>query len=297
MSVIIKSNNAASNGLGTVKMLGTTAQAEFDKYEARVVADGGVIKDEARTKRAFKMLFDTRMYGNMNSFVSGRFGSKTNSEGGITKLYAIDGVDLIGHVYGTGTLPVLGAGDSISFAANSLTDDTNGGMFSCESPFIQSKYGSFGFAVRLYSSGEGYTYAPIAALTLHDDEPNTVPIVGIDIAKSSGEMVFIMAKRPLNLTTTSLSETVRVGYLQAAAPLITMLSQQVSPYKLGFKSHLQSAESTTDKPIDELQTKPFYIDFGGSYRSNGKKFAVASFIDFMCFNQATSEQAVALWDY
>lgn len=298
MSIIIKSNNVASNSLGTVKMLGTTAQVEFDKYKARVVADGGVIKDESRTKRAFKVLFDTRMYGNMNSFVSGGFGAKVDGSGGITKLYAIDGVDLIGHVYGTGTLPVLSDGNSISFAANSHTDDINGGMFSSESPFIQSKFGSFGFAVRIWSSGEGTTaYAPVSGLTLHNDEPNTAPIVGLDLSKTTKEMVFFMAKNPLNLTASSLSEAARVSYLQAVTPLISFLSQQTSPYKLGFKNKNQITALTTDKPLDELQTKPFYLDFGGTYRSDGKKFAIASIIDFMCFNQATSEQAVALSDF
>jgi hypothetical protein len=58
------------------------------------------------------------MYGNMNSAVSGTFGVKLNGSGGITKLYAIDGVDLVGVTYGSGTLPTLDTSNNISFAAN-----------------------------------------------------------------------------------------------------------------------------------------------------------------------------------
>lgn len=298
MSVIIKSNNVASKSFGTTKMLGTTAQAEFDKYKARVIADGGVIKDESRTKRAFKMLFDNRMYGNMNSFISGSFGAKVDGSGGITKLYAIDGVDLIGAKYGTGTLPTFSEGNAISFAANSHTDNINGAMFSSESPFIQSKFGSFGFAVRMWSSGEGTTaYASVSGLTLHDDEPNTVAIAGLYISKTARTMSFVSMKQPFSLTSSTLSETASVSYLQADLPLISVLSQQKSPYKLGFRNREQLTALTTDKPIEELQTKPFYLDFGGIYRSNVKAFAIASIVDFMCFNQATQEQVAALSDF
>lgn len=295
MSVIIKSNNVASNSLGTVKMLGTTAQAEFDKYKARVVADGGVIKDELRTKRAFKMLFDTRMYGNTNSFVSGSFGAKINSVGGITKLYAIDGVDLIGKVYGTGALPTLGAGDSISFASNSTSDDINGGMFSTEAQKVMSKNGSFGYAVRFYSSGGvAGDYAPIAELSKHNDTINTAAIAQLYLSKATSNIDYSLAKNPLNLTAVTASELLRVGFSGFSLPFLSFLSQPTLPYKVGARNGVETVSLTTDKPFAEIKSETFYLDFGGVHKSSGKKFAVASIVDFICFNQATREQAAAI---
>ena len=150
MSIIIKSNNALSTssaGFGTTKMLNTTAQAEFDAYKARVLADGGVIKDEARTLRAFNMLFANKMYGNMNTAVSGTFGVKLDGSGGITKLYAIDGTDLVGTAYGTGTLPKLDANNNIDFSSNVSTDNVNGAMFSTANKLTLSKAGRFGYSI------------------------------------------------------------------------------------------------------------------------------------------------------
>lgn len=298
MSVIIKSNNIAVNNFGTLAMIGTTANAEFDKYKARVVADGGVIKNEPRTKRAFDFLFNKKMFGNMNSFVSGSFGAKLNGSGGVTKLYAIDGVDLIAKAYGTGTLPTLGAGDSISFAANSVTDNVNGAMFSSASKFIVSKAGSFGYGVRIYSSGNTSTaYYIVAALSKHNDVVNSTPISRLDLSQSEGNFYYSMTKNPLSLTAGVSSELLAVRYLGGTTPLMTFLSQPMLPYKIGAKSGVETTTMTVDEPFAELKTESFYLDFGGAYQSNTKKFAIASVIDFMCFKQATREQALALSNF
>lgn len=296
MSVIIKSNNVANVSFGTSAMVGTTAQYEFDRYKARVLADGGVIKNEARTLSAFKLLFNTKMFGHMNTFVSGSFGAKVNSGGGITKLYAIDGSDLIGTAYGTGTLPTLSTlstADYISFAANSGTDKINGGMFSTAKPINISKAGSFGYAIRNYSSGAAATqYFTLAGLSNHDDKITSISPSVLDISKDSVDILHIVKKNPLASSVNS--EVLRIKFNVGVTPLISFLSQPNLPYQVGARSGTEVTTMSTDKPFAEIKSEPFYLDFGGLYTSAEKKFSIASVIDFMCFGQATREQAVML---
>lgn len=291
MSVIIKSNNVASKSFGTTKMLGTTAQAEFDKYKARVMADGGVIKDEARTLAAFNLLFTSKMYGNMNTCVSGTFGVKTTGTD-INKLYAIDGLDLTSVKFGTGSLPTLTAENNISFSTNAAT--VNGGMFTTANQLIVSKIGTFGYMTRLSEMKSGSKV--IAGLSKHDDEINTAAIALISSGAGGGgaDIQLNMQADPLSLTSYTPSPliTMNSGAL-AGYPAVTFTTMPELNKKVGYRNGVLTATST-GKTFSQITSETFYLDFGGAYYSNSKQFTNDTVRDFMCFSHATELQAAAL---
>lgn len=291
MSVILKSNNVLNNiGLGQVKMLGTTAQAKFDAYKARVLADGGTIKDEARTLSAFKLLFDNKMYGNMDTAVSGTFGVKVDANGGLTKLYAIDGVDLIGVTYGTGTLPTLDTNNNIVFA-NSVAQNTNGGMFVSESKLIASKVGNFGFLItaKAFITSQNQR---IAALTKHNDVANTQMISAV-MSYTTGEVAIVTQTDPFTLTATPTFVTTKAQASQVSYPPIVFMHDAAAQVIAGSRSGAEVV-TASGKAFAAITTEDFYIDFGGEYHSDKKYFANATVRDMFCFAHATREQAVAL---
>lgn len=293
MSVVIKSDNIANNYFGTSKMLGTTPEIEFQTYKSRVLADGGLIKDEERTLRAFKLLFNAKMYGNMNTAVSGTFGVKLNSSGGIQKLYSLDGYDLIGVVYGNGTLPTLDSSNNISFAANDPAQNTDGAIFTTASKIIMSKVGNFGFATCVKDFGDTTAVRRLAGLTKHNDVVNTSTISNLVTLPGTGEVVWNVHAAPLSLTTSNNSEDVRVNVSSYNYPMISFLTVPGLSQKFGSRS---GSEMTmpTGKTFMEITTEDFYIDFGGTILSNIKYFSKATVKDFMCFNQATREQSTLL---
>lgn len=291
MSVILKSNNVLqSDGFGQVKMLGTTAQAQFDAYKARVLADGGVIKDEARTLSAFNLLFDKKMYGNMNTAVSGTFGVKVDANGGLTKLYAIDGVDLIGVTYGTGTLPTLDTNNNIVFA-NNAAQNTSGGMFVSGSKLIASKVGNFGFLITAKAFITTQTQR-IAGLTKHNDVANTQVISNLS-SYATGEMAIVTQTDPFTLTATPTLVTTKAQAQQAGYPPIVFMHDVTTQTVAGSRSG-NEVVTASGKAFSAITTEDFYIDFGGEYHSDKKYFANATVRDFFCFSQATRAQSTLL---
>lgn len=288
MSIITKSNNLLSgSGLGTTKMLNTTVQAEFDAYKARVLADGGVIKDEARTLSAFNLLFNNKMYGNLNTAVSGTFGVKLDTNGSITKLYAIDGTDLIGTAYGTGVLPKLDANNNIDFTTNSATDNVNGAMFSTANKMVLSRAGRFGYLVNAKTLKT--TTTRLAAVTKHADVTATNPASYV-VATNASSLAFTSQLNSLALTGTPTIVTTTAGFYNAAHSHIALPSDNL------FAQNRGGAEVTTGtgKFIPQITIEQFYIDFGGQFTSDKKQFTDTVIRDFFCFNHASRGQAAAL---
>lgn len=290
MSVVITSDNVANSYFGTSKMLGTTAELEFQSYKTRVLADGGVIKDEERTLKAFKLLFNSKMYGNMNCAVSGTFGVKLNASGGIQKLYSLDGADLIGVVHGNGSLPVLDSSNNISFAANDPAQNVDGGIFTTASKFITSRVGNFGFATCIKDFGDTTAIRRLASLTKHNDVTNTSTISNLVTNPSSGEVAWNVHADPLSLTTSNNSPDVRINVVSFNYPMISFLTLPSASQKYGSRSGSEIT-APTGKTFMEITSEDFYIDFGGTIQSNIKYFSKATVRDFMCFNQATREQS------
>lgn len=295
MSIVIKSNNVAVNNFGTSKMLGTSAEAEYVKYEARVLADGGVIKNESRTLAMFNLLFNSKMYGNMNSCVSGTFGVKTNEAGGITKLYAVDGADMNGVAYGTGTLPTLDVNGNITFAANNTKQSANGGMFTTTAKSVMSKVGNFGYSVSVKSIFQGDTdnYA-LAGLTKHNDVPNTATIAQLQTSRlNNGSVSLLLHPDPLNLTDAVAPISVNVAVALQGYPTFSAVHVTSESLTYGYRGG-EFVTKPAGKIFSSITTDDFYLDFGGVYKSDGKKFNDNVVRDFMCFGQATKEQAMAL---
>lgn len=293
MSVVIKSNNVSSSYFGTSKIIGTTAQAEFNKYKTRVVGDGGVIKDEARTLKAFDLLFNSKMYGNMNCAVSGTFGVKTNVSGGITKLYSIDGYDLIGAVYGTGVLPILDASNNISFASNDPSQNINGGLLTTESKLITSKIGNFGYALSVKSFGGGAAATRLLGLTKHSDVTNWSQISNLVIQPENGQVQLNMHADPLDLINSNSVSNVNINVDSFGYPMISFLTLPESSKLYGSRNGTEMTV-VDGKTFTEITREDFYIDFGGTFQSNLKYFSKATVRDFFCFNQATREQSSLL---
>lgn len=290
MSVIIKSDNIANKYFGTAKMLGTTAQAEFDKYKARVLADGGVIKDETRTLAAFELLFNSRMYGNMNTCVSGTFGVKTNSGGGITNLYAIDGRDLLGIAYGTGTLPTLTADNNISFAANSASSTLDGAMFTTADKHIMSKVGSFGYAINMENSGTASSR--VASLSTRNESGNLATI-----AQLSADLQFVGFDIQTGVLQTTLNHPTIQDKLAVGTrgyPPVSFLNSTTDGAISGSRDGSEITHKLLGAPFNEIQSEKFYLELGGFFRSDRKYFTDAIVTDFMCFNHATREQSTQL---
>lgn len=291
MSVVIKSNNSVTQSLGTPKMLGKTAQSEFDAYKTRVLADGGVIKDEARTLKAFNLLFNTKLYGNMNTAVSGTFGVKLDSNGGITKLYAIDGTDLIGTAYGTGTLPKLDANNNIDFTANSLTDNVNGSLLTTSTKMIVSK-GNMGVQIHAKSFIDSSGTQRIFHLTKHTDVTNTQQIVGVNGA-TNGELSINVQTGALKLATTATYGTTKASASNFGYLPINFIVDAANGVIVSNRSGAE-VSSTSAQAAPELKTEDFYLDLGAQFASDKKYFAKAVIRDAFCFAHASREQASML---
>lgn len=293
MSIVIKSNNVALKSLGSVNILGKTAQKEFDAYKARVLADGGVINNEAKTLRAFELLFKSQMYGNMNTFVSGDFGVNINADSGINKLYAIDGVDLIGKRYGAGLLPVLDANNKISFSNNDVTTVNSGGLLTIETPFVMSKSGSFGYAAHYIARNtDNVSILPIAGLTKHDDTANTERVAALTDTPSTVDLRIQTGSLKL-VSSSASSETLQLSRAVTPSPHISLYVDNVLKKGFGYRNDT-AVTSKNVNIIPEIATESFYLDVGGTYNSDYKRFSQATIGDFMCFNAATEKQAQML---
>ena len=291
MSVVIKSNNIASKFVATEKMLGTTAQLEFNSYKARVIADGGAIQDESRCLKAFQFLFDNNLYGMMNTFISASFGLKLSSDQ-ISKAYAIDGDDLIVATYGTGVLPLLQNGYILTDNA-ATSDGVNGSIFTTASQKVLSKVGVFGTAIKTNSIFNAATTRMIA-LTRHSDSVLTSAVFNLNLASSLNAASFQIGTTPF-LTTSGTSNTAGLNFVNEDRTLVLTadaINKKQKIYLNGAKTN-----DVTANFIPEIATQTFYLDLGGMYQSNIKGFSRVSFKDFMSFAHINDDQALLVANY
>lgn len=291
MSIITKSNNVLNSvGFGTIKKLNTTPKTIFNAYKSRVLADGGVVKDEARTLQAIEMLYATGLYGTMNTAVSGTFGVKVDGNGGIVKLYAIDGFDMLGVVFGTGILPKLDADNNIDFNANNASDNANGGMFTSTSKQVLSQ-GNFGMHLYIKNSDLTSAYQMLQC-TKHNDVPNTQIILGM-ITFNNGELAMYAQNNSLVLTGSASHTIARANMRLYEFPPINFILDFSNKIIVGNRNSIEMTTPVYDT-IKEYKTQDFYLDFGGAYRSDKKYFGRGVVRDMFCFAHATREQATLL---
>lgn len=290
MSVVIKSNNVARNHFGTSKMLGTTPELELQKYKARVIADGGVIKDEDRTLKAFELLFNAKCYGHMTTYISGSFGVKFSSSSKLSKLYAIDGVDLIVKIFGNGIAPSLDANNCIDFSSNAKGIGADGALFTTENQHILSKVGNFGFGIKTPKDFKttSVTDTSISAATWHDERNNRAKI--ISVSTRGDYFTSGVAKPQFNPVTANISE-VQVAYRDDSTHVL--LANTMLSLKTGYRKG-SLATSVDGEIFKEATTESFYLDFGGAYQSYGTIFNNIVVSDFFFANQLTEYQAKVL---
>jgi hypothetical protein len=292
MSIVIKSNNIAKNIVATEKMLGTTAHIEFNAYKARVVADGGIIQDEARCLKAFQFLFDQKLYGMLNTFISASFGLKIDGSNRISKAYALDGDDLVVATYGTGAKPLL-QNSEILFDNNATNDATNGSILTTATQKVLSKAGVFGVAVKtnVISNNAATRFF---AVTRHGDSVLTSAVFNLNLTTTNGAVTFQVGTTPF-VTTGGTSSTRGINFISAGRIFVAIadaINAKQTMYLNGVKS-----DDVTANFIKEIATEPFYIDLGGMYQSNAKAFSRVSFKDFMSFSHISENQALSVANY
>lgn len=188
MSLVLKSNVSAENSLGTYKSITSNPTVELNTYKARVLADGGVVMNDADTLAAFTYLINAGIYGIARTFVGAKFGIKRDSNGSVLKLYALDGVDLVAHNINNSALPVTIVNNEISFnnVVQSSTSQTSGTIF-----ISNEKIAARGRGLVLGVKGSSIKSSTVAeqgvaCLSLLDNAPNSTPLWFAALAKLGG---------------------------------------------------------------------------------------------------------------
>lgn len=283
MSLILKSNKKAAVSFPNASTINTSAELEFSKYTARVMADGGRIVDPDLTLKAFQSMFQWGLYGNYNSWVGGRFGVKTNAEGRILKLYAVDGHDVIGKVYGAGELPLLTAEGVIDFSANLKGDTENGGMLTTEQAIRVSKSNdaSLGMFIDYTGSNETNRYKESipAAISTHGETAfghsgiiAHIYLAGVNSGKPN--TYFKTATHPLVVGDNKhnngplLGDANNIFSFHLTPSNDTQLAGYKDYYLNTFFPH-PTAYQDLKRPIANISDYKFYLDFGGEDRGEG----------------------------
>lgn len=290
MSILIKSNNALTNGgLGTVKMIGATAQAEFDKYKSRVLADGGTIKSETKTLEAFKLLFNLKLYGLMGTYVTGDFGVKVNSSSGIEKLYAIDGEDMTGVTYGSGVLPRLSESNEIDFSSNPAGITENLGILTTNK-MPQTTSGSYAFFVKFSdATSPTGTARNYTGLTVHDDGNYQAPVFYSRLAGMvEVENRTTVQPAPLNPSIPNYENFVN-GRIYANKKLYAL-------YNNTDKVLIGNISGTKlSKNVEADLTGNYYLDLGGTHMGSLKIATDSKIQSFASFRHGVPEKVEAFY--
>lgn len=151
MSLILKSNTMYSGTVPAISIAQITSnpQKAYQDFRQRVLDDGGEIVSQEATETAIKFMFDNGLYGKMAFSASPSYARKLGGDGGIEKLYSIDGVDLVANQVGAGgSLPTVSGTKAVRFAPNS-TDGSllpDGFILSTEEAIKLSGAGRIGLA-------------------------------------------------------------------------------------------------------------------------------------------------------
>lgn len=286
MSVIIKSNNVATKSMGNLKMLETTPQAEFDKYKARVIADGGVIRDEARTLRAFEVLFDSNLYGSINTFVSGSFGLKLDGNS-IQKAYAIDGHDLVAYILGGGVAPNVTGDNAIDFSVNTNTSGSTGVMLSTENRVKLMVGNNFGSGVRVKDMPTtGLEY--FSGFTKHKESTNEYSAYRMRCSFDD-RVEFQVVASPLDLINTKMLDTMSLISNPSLRYFNTYLYVGDEGKSYGYRDGVLSVERVLGKAGD-FSGVDLFLDFGGYDANGGPQYYRGALYDFVSYKHASKEQ-------
>lgn len=257
MSIILKSNVAYTGDkkLKSVIPSVMTADQYFTAYKNRVVADGGYIVDEVKTLATINFLFTNDLISRSTSIVSSKYGLKV--EGGkVTKLYGLDGVDLVAVLHGTGDYYTIDGTDGSLKPYSYTFSNANGCLYQSEKP------------VRIASKGKiAFISMPVVTSTLN---ANASAIMTYADAATLGDTKAYGQQQITNNTcawqipavvsvVTGTSTALTVGKL----PLISYIDQKNRLSRI-FKGSTQIYSNLQD--IDStIFTLERYLQVGGRY--------------------------------
>jgi hypothetical protein len=136
LTLIFKSNVSYAGALELDQLddVAYTAQQLFDIHEARVIAAGGTVADEASAVTAIGQMQDARLLSKIVAWASPSWGSKITSTR-YDNLYSIRGVDFEGFTVGTGGAKPLTGTDAAGnvIAIMDVNASRVGGLFRTES--------------------------------------------------------------------------------------------------------------------------------------------------------------------
>lgn len=285
MSVIIKSNNQAISHFGQFKSLNTTAQAEFDKYKARVLADGGVINNEAKTLAAFQILISSNAYGNCNTFVGGSFGVKLSGSG-VSKLYSLDGHDLVAKQYNGAPLATIDSSNAINFGSNSAN---SGVIYSTEHPVILSKNNKIAMGIMLKKGAEATvpsTVNPLVGYTKHITQTRE-SILTFNVTTASY----------FRYVTDKITDVLTAYYnhLTNSAFISLIADKSAKNFEVYRANEGKITSKTGDLfELPDLTGTSFYIDFGGIDTGDTKGFYSGRTMAFYSLSNATPAMVKSL---
>lgn len=281
MSIVLKSNVASENNLGTYKSLTSNATTELAAYKARVLADGGEIIDEAETLSAFKFLINQGVYGIARTFVGAKYGMKRNASGHITKLYSLDGEDLVAFNLGAGA-PVTLVDGEISFSNTIMADtsaQTAGTIF-----ITQSKIKARGRGLVVGVSGSriqsnNVAQNMVAGFALLDAIPNSSPLWFVVLPTGSGDIVCIRQTGETPNQNSVATTTSLKALLMATGNKYTFFADNKNKQLKGYRGGVLTTLPTTDKQFSNLDGFEGYINFGGIVHNSAgaKRYVLGNF--------------------
>lgn len=272
MSALIKSNVNFAGALYpvTYSQLSTTPQAAFNAYKARVVADGGVINDEAVTLNAFQFMFDNKIMGKVNTFISPKFGIKLDGVGGVLKAYSLDGEDMIGRVFGTGVLPKIVDNHFKFNPTLGAAEATNGAILTTANKLVRTNKNRHLQAFKIKNIGSTAS-VPVAQLTNHEDYAMTATVAGSFAVNSGGGTVWSRhVTAPFSLTNAAVNTS---GNLTNASPSssITYAWDGLSNLNYSYRDGTGQQQQGYDWVLADISKTEFYIDLGGVWKSTTNK--------------------------
>lgn len=279
MSIVLKSNVTSENNLGTYKSLFSNPTVELAAYKARVLADGGEIINEAETLSAFKFLIDQGIYGLARTFVGAKYGMKRNELGHITKLYSLEGEDLVAFNLGDGA-PVKLVNGEISFSNTVMANtsaQTAGTIF-----ITQTKINARGRGLVVGVSGSRFltTNAPnsVAGFTLLDNVPNSSPLWSAGLGTLSTSLA-VGRQTGETPNQNSGGLTTGVALVGTFGNKYTFFADNKNKQLKGYRDGVLVASPSTANQFSNLDGFEGYLNFGGFVNnvSGSKRYSFGNF--------------------
>ena len=300
MSIVLKSNVASEINLGTYKSLTSNAATELAAYKARVLADGGEIINEAETLSAFQFLINQGIYGIARTFIGAKYGMKRNGSGHITKLYSLDGEDLVAFNLGAGA-PVTLVNGEISFSNTIMADtsaQTAGTIF-----ITQSKIKARGRGLAVGVSGSriqpnNVAKNAVASFTLLDTVPNSSPLWQVVLGAGLDSITCVrqIGETP-NQNSTMTTAVLKASFV-AISNKYAFFADNKNKKLNGYRGGILTTYPSTDKQFSNLDGFEGYINFGGYVTNEGgaKRYNFGNFTAsrFFMYDNLPQTQVEAL---